>query len=174
MRPPGAAWRSASPRHADRAPGRRDPCSPVAGIPLPAGTRVAAAARGAGPGPGLAAGAGVPRKPRPRPAARLSPAASRRPADRGPPAAGSRPGHRQTAGRGAAVPVTRMRQSQFPDTEREMSDEKFGPPALTFDDVLLLPAHSVIMPSEADTTARLDAAAVPADTAAVFRHGHGD
>jgi IMP dehydrogenase len=34
-------------------------------------------------------------------------------------------------------------------------DEKFGPPALTFDDVLLLPAHSVILPSEADTTARL-------------------
>jgi IMP dehydrogenase len=42
-----------------------------------------------------------------------------------------------------------------PDTEREMSDEKFGPPALTFDDVLLLPARSAIMPSEADTTARL-------------------
>jgi IMP dehydrogenase len=36
-----------------------------------------------------------------------------------------------------------------------MSDEKFSPPALTFDDVLLLPAHSVIMPSEADTTTRL-------------------
>ncbi|HYK27579.1 MAG TPA: IMP dehydrogenase, partial [Streptosporangiaceae bacterium] len=36
-----------------------------------------------------------------------------------------------------------------------MSDEKFGPPALTFDDVLLLPAHSVTMPNEADTTARL-------------------
>jgi IMP dehydrogenase len=36
-----------------------------------------------------------------------------------------------------------------------MSDEKFSPPALTFDDVLLLPAHSAIMPSEADTTARL-------------------
>jgi IMP dehydrogenase len=36
-----------------------------------------------------------------------------------------------------------------------MSDEKFGPPALTFDDVLLLPAHSEVMPSEADTTARL-------------------
>jgi IMP dehydrogenase len=34
-------------------------------------------------------------------------------------------------------------------------DAKFGPPALTFDDVLLLPAHSVLMPSEADTTARL-------------------
>jgi IMP dehydrogenase len=36
-----------------------------------------------------------------------------------------------------------------------MSDEKFGPPALTFDDVLLLPAHSTILPNEADTTARL-------------------
>jgi IMP dehydrogenase len=34
-------------------------------------------------------------------------------------------------------------------------DVKFGPPALTFDDVLLLPAHSAIMPSEAATTARL-------------------
>jgi IMP dehydrogenase len=34
-------------------------------------------------------------------------------------------------------------------------DAKFGPPALTFDDVLLLPAHSVVLPSEADTTARL-------------------
>ena len=41
-------------------------------------------------------------------------------------------------------------------TESDMTDDvKFGPPALTFDDVLLLPAHSVIMPSEADTTARL-------------------
>ncbi len=36
-----------------------------------------------------------------------------------------------------------------------MSDDKFGPPALTFDDVLLLPAHSAVMPNEADTTARL-------------------
>ena len=37
-----------------------------------------------------------------------------------------------------------------------MSDVgKFAPPALTFDDVLLLPAHSVVMPGEADTTARL-------------------
>ena len=34
-------------------------------------------------------------------------------------------------------------------------DAKFGPPALTFDDVLLVPAHSQLMPSEADTTARL-------------------
>ena len=32
---------------------------------------------------------------------------------------------------------------------------KFAPPALTFDDVLLLPAHSAILPSEADITARL-------------------
>jgi IMP dehydrogenase len=32
---------------------------------------------------------------------------------------------------------------------------KFGPPALTFDDVLLLPAQSGILPSEADTSARL-------------------
>ena len=37
-----------------------------------------------------------------------------------------------------------------------MSDDaKFGPPALTFDDVLLLPAHSQLLPSEADTSARL-------------------
>jgi IMP dehydrogenase len=37
-----------------------------------------------------------------------------------------------------------------------MTDEtKFGPPALTFDDVLLLPAHSEILPGDADTTARL-------------------
>src|SRR6266571_977843 len=37
-----------------------------------------------------------------------------------------------------------------------MSDDaKFAPPALTFDDVLLLPAHSAILPAEADTTARL-------------------
>ena len=37
-----------------------------------------------------------------------------------------------------------------------MSDVgKFAPPALTFDDVLLLPAYSVVMPGEADTTARL-------------------
>ncbi len=34
-------------------------------------------------------------------------------------------------------------------------DVKFGPPALTFDDVLLLPAHSELLPSEADTTTRL-------------------
>src|SRR5580658_5544889 len=37
-----------------------------------------------------------------------------------------------------------------------MSDDlKFGPPCLTYDDVLLLPAHSAVLPAEADTTARL-------------------
>ena len=37
-----------------------------------------------------------------------------------------------------------------------MTDEaKFGSPALTFHDVLLLPAHSQLLPSEADTSARL-------------------
>jgi IMP dehydrogenase len=37
-----------------------------------------------------------------------------------------------------------------------MTDEpKFAPPALTFDDVLLLPAHSHIAPSEAETETRL-------------------
>jgi IMP dehydrogenase len=34
-------------------------------------------------------------------------------------------------------------------------DVKFAPAGLTFDDVLLLPAHSTIMPSDADLTARL-------------------
>ena len=34
-------------------------------------------------------------------------------------------------------------------------DGKFAPQALTFDDVLLLPAHSTILPSDADTTSRL-------------------
>jgi IMP dehydrogenase len=32
---------------------------------------------------------------------------------------------------------------------------KFAPPALTFDDVLLLPAHSAVMPNETDLVARL-------------------
>jgi IMP dehydrogenase len=35
------------------------------------------------------------------------------------------------------------------------SDIKFAPVGLTFDDVLLLPAHSTVLPSEADTTARI-------------------
>jgi IMP dehydrogenase len=38
----------------------------------------------------------------------------------------------------------------------DMTDAaKFAPPALTFDDVLLLPAHSATMPSEADTATSL-------------------
>src|SRR5262252_5701650 len=37
-----------------------------------------------------------------------------------------------------------------------MADQtKFGPPGLTFDDVLLLPAHSEILPGDADPAARL-------------------
>ncbi len=47
-----------------------------------------------------------------------------------------------------------------------MSDDlKFSPPGLTYDDVLLLPAHSDVLPAEADTTARLS----PADHAAASR-----
>ncbi len=34
-------------------------------------------------------------------------------------------------------------------------DAKFAPPGLTFDDVLLLPAYSAVLPSEADTATRL-------------------
>src|ERR1035441_5234783 len=34
-------------------------------------------------------------------------------------------------------------------------DDKFAPVGLTFDDVLLLPAHSSVLPSEADTTTRI-------------------
>src|SRR6266581_194612 len=47
-----------------------------------------------------------------------------------------------------------MSRSHHP--EPDMTEAaKFAPPALTFDDVLLLPAHSAVMPGEADTTARL-------------------
>src|ERR1700760_2344745 len=34
-------------------------------------------------------------------------------------------------------------------------DDKFAPVGLTFDDVLLLPAHSNVLPSEADTSTRI-------------------
>src|SRR6266536_841575 len=41
-------------------------------------------------------------------------------------------------------------------TESDMTEAaKFAPPPLTFDDVLLLPAHSAILPNEADITGRL-------------------
>jgi IMP dehydrogenase len=47
-----------------------------------------------------------------------------------------------------------MSPSEF--TESDMTEDvKFGPIALTFDDVLLLPAHSRLIPSEADTSAAL-------------------
>src|SRR5215467_120324 len=47
-----------------------------------------------------------------------------------------------------------MASSQLP--AGNMTDgAKFAPPALTFDDVLLLPAHSAVMPGDADTTASL-------------------
>ena len=36
-------------------------------------------------------------------------------------------------------------------------DAKFAPQALTFDDVLLLPAHSAVLPAEADTVKRSEA-----------------
>jgi IMP dehydrogenase len=45
--------------------------------------------------------------------------------------------------------------SRSQPTESDMTAaDKFAPPALTFDDVLLLPAHSAILPNEADITAR--------------------
>ncbi len=34
-------------------------------------------------------------------------------------------------------------------------EDKFAPVGLTFDDVLLLPAHSGVLPSEADTSTRI-------------------
>ena len=41
-------------------------------------------------------------------------------------------------------------------TDRPQGQEdKFAPIGLTFDDVLLLPAHSSVLPSEADTTTRI-------------------
>jgi IMP dehydrogenase len=40
-------------------------------------------------------------------------------------------------------------------TEAAKFAAKFAPPGLTFDDVLLLPAHSAVLPAETDTSARL-------------------
>jgi IMP dehydrogenase len=46
--------------------------------------------------------------------------------------------------------------ARSPYADRDLTGSgKFAPPALTFDDVLLLPAHSAILPNEADITARL-------------------
>jgi IMP dehydrogenase len=41
------------------------------------------------------------------------------------------------------------------DARAVMTDAKFAPVGLTFDDVLLLPDHSTVLPSEADTTTRI-------------------
>ena len=41
------------------------------------------------------------------------------------------------------------------DPVRPDHDDKFAPVGLTFDDVLLLPAHSSVLPSEADTSTRI-------------------
>src|SRR5215469_10744541 len=58
--------------------------------------------------------------------------------------------------RSAGRPSLGWTDSRPPASRSDMTDDaKFGPPALTFDDVLLLPAHSSLIPSEADTTARL-------------------
>ena len=42
-------------------------------------------------------------------------------------------------------------------TDHAFSDQpdKFAPIGLTFDDVLLLPAYSAVLPSEADITSRI-------------------
>jgi len=46
--------------------------------------------------------------------------------------------------------------ARSPSADRDLTGSgKFAPPALTFDDVLLLPAHSAVLPNEADITARL-------------------
>ena len=46
--------------------------------------------------------------------------------------------------------------ARSPEADRDRTGSgMFAPPALTFDDVLLLPAHSAILPNEADITARL-------------------
>src|SRR5436305_11051995 len=41
------------------------------------------------------------------------------------------------------------------DHVQESADDKFAPVGLTFDDVLLLPAHSTVLPAEADTSTRI-------------------
>src|SRR6185437_16756606 len=57
---------------------------------------------------------------------------------------------------GETCPAPRLWESPAARREGAMTDDaKFAPQALTFDDVLLLPAHSAILPAEADTTAQL-------------------
>src|SRR5215469_14099941 len=40
-------------------------------------------------------------------------------------------------------------------TDQTPPGDKFAPVGLTFDDVLLLPAHSAVLPGEADTSTRI-------------------
>ena len=48
-----------------------------------------------------------------------------------------------------------LRPEQSSPGGTELPADKFAPVGLTFDDVLLLPAHSTVIPSEADTTTRI-------------------
>ena len=50
--------------------------------------------------------------------------------------------------------------------------DPFGFIGLTYDDVLLLPGHTDVIPSEADTTSRADPPDHRRDAAALQRHGH--
>src|SRR6266545_703283 len=69
------------------------------------------------------------------------------------------PGHSAPASRGlnrmgtfpAATPGEGVMTDQLPPSP----DGKFAPVGLTFDDVLLLPAHSTVLPAEADTSTRI-------------------
>ena len=65
------------------------------------------------------------------------------------------------------------------DDVRSDPADKFAPAGLTFDDVLLLPAHSSVLPAEADTSTRItrrhrrDYAGFPAGfTLALLYHGY--
>jgi IMP dehydrogenase len=58
-----------------------------------------------------------------------------------------------TSGEGAMT--DQLRPEPSPAGSIQTAEDKFAPAGLTFDDVLLLPAHTDIMPSEADTTTRI-------------------
>ena len=102
--------------------------------------------------PGLAPGPGLPPR-RPWPPGQQAPRASWRWGCVRDWLAAGRPAWRARP----AIRGARPRLGPSPTTvEGAMIDTaKFAPPALTFDDVLLLPAHSAVMPGDADTTARL-------------------
>ena len=55
--------------------------------------------------------------------------------------------------------------ARSPDADRDLTGSgKFAPPALTFDDVLLLPAHSAILPNERTSTVAELRAGAESDT----------